>query len=109
MATQTTITFSLPTTNNDGSPITEALSANVLIDTVNPPVKSFPVPAAQIAAAVAGVVTVTFAELGFVGVPGTAYFADVDVSDADGTSPLSNQATFIFGKAPNAPTGFKVS
>lgn len=109
MTTQSTITFSLPTTNTDGSPITEALSATVFIDTVSPPVKSFAVPAANIAAAVAGVVTVTFAQLGFTPVKGTDYFADMSVTDADGTSALSNLDSFKYAVVPAAPTGFTVS
>jgi hypothetical protein len=103
---QTQVSFTVPTTNNDGSPITEALSYLVFIDTVNPPVKSYPVPAA--AAPVAGVLTVKFTDLGFTPVPGTDYFAAADDSDADGTSPLSNIVSFNYGVVPNAPTGFSV-
>jgi hypothetical protein len=103
---QTKVTLTVPTTNNDGSPITEALSFNVFVDTVNPPVKSFPVPTAEITTA--STVTVTFAQLGFVPVPGTDYFAAADAADADGTSVLSNIVAFKYEVVPNAPTGFTV-
>jgi hypothetical protein len=109
-APQSKFQLQLPTTNTDGSPITETLSATVFVDTVNPPVKSFAVPAANMAAAVAGLVTVTFAQLGFVPVKGTSYFAGAEVSDADGTSIMSNPIdAFTYNIQPNAPTGFSVS
>jgi hypothetical protein len=106
---QSKVSFTLPTTNNDGSPITEALSAVVFIDTVSPPIASYPVPAANVAAAVGGVVTATFAQLGFVPKAGTDYFASADVTDADGTSLLAADVSFAYGVAPNPPTGFLVS
>jgi hypothetical protein len=106
---QTEVQFQLPTVNTDGSPITEALSAAVFIDTVNPPVKSYAVPGTVLAAAVAGLVTVTFAQLGFVPKSGT-YFAGAEVTDTDGTSVMSSPIdTFVYATAPAAPTGFKVS
>jgi hypothetical protein len=108
MTQQTKVTFTVPTTNTDGSPITEALSYTVFIDTANPPVKAYSVPAANIAAAVAGLVTVTFAQLGFTPVPGADYYADVSAADADGVSPLSNVFAFKYEVVPNAPTGFTV-
>ena len=108
------VSFAVPTTNTDGSTITGTLTYNVFIDTVNPPVKSFAVPAAEIAAAVAGVITATFAQLGFVPVNGTAYFAGVEAIEAEGTvnetSVMSSPiATFTYAVAPNAPTGFSVA
>lgn len=104
---QTKISFVLPTANTDGSPITEALTGIALIDTVNPPVKAYPIPASVVS--VAGVLTATFAQLGFVPVPGTDYFAAAEVSDADGTSALSSPVvSFKYEVVPNAPTGFTV-
>lgn len=103
---QTEVTIQAPTQNTDGSVITEVLSYNVFIDTVNPPVKSFPVPAAVITT---GTFSVTFAQLGFTPVPGTDYFASVDCSDADGTSVNAADVSFKYAVVPNAPTGFTVS
>lgn len=108
MTVQTQIQFNAPTANTDGSAITEALSYVALIDTVNPPVKSYAVPAAQVAAAVAGLVTVTFAELGFVPVKNTDYFVSVTATDTDGTSADATVDTFKYAVVPNAPTGLKV-
>lgn len=105
----TQVQFQLPTNNTDGSPIAGPISAVVLIDTVNPPIKSFAVPQANIAAAVAGLVTVTFAQLGFTPVAGTDYFADAEATDALGTSLPSAVVAFAYAVAPNAPAGFKVS
>src|ERR1700729_2052393 len=102
------VSFNVPTTNIDGTPITETLSYNVLIDTVSPPLKSYPVPAAQIAAAVAGVVTVTFVELGFTPVNKIPYFVTAVAADSDGTSGDANIATFINTPLPNAPTRLTV-
>ena len=108
MATE--LSFQAPTTNTDGSAITEALSYVAFIDTVNPPVKSYAVPAANVAAAVAGLITVTFAQLGFAPVDGTEYFVDVVATDADGNSAPSASINFTQPKAtPSAPTGVKIS
>ena len=104
---QTEISFNSPTTNADGTPITEALTFTALIDTVNPPVKSYAVPASATIAA--GVVTVTFAQLGFTPVNGTTYFVDVTATDASGTSVPSGEVTFAYAVPPSPPTGLKVS
>lgn len=103
---QTQIDFTVPTTNNDGSPITESLTYTAFIDTVNPPVKSFVISTG--ATITSGVLTVTFAQLGFIPVPGTDYFADAVASDADGSSLPSNVFAFKYEVVPNAPTGFLV-
>lgn len=104
---QTEISFNSPTTNADGTPITQALTFTALIDTVNPPVKSYAVPASATIAA--GVVTVTFAQLGFTPVNGTTYFVDVTATDASGTSAPSGEVTFTYAVPPSPPTGLKVS
>jgi hypothetical protein len=106
MTVQTQVSFNVPTTNTDGSAITEALSYAVFIDTVNPPVKSYAVPATVVA--VAGVLTVTFAQLGFVPVKNADYFATVTATDTDGTSVMSADFAFAYSVVPNAPTGLKV-
>lgn len=103
----TEISFDVPTTNADGTPLTEALSFTALIDTVSPPVKSYAVPAT--ATITSGVCTVTFAQLGFVPVNGTTYFIDATATDASGTSVPSNEATFTYSAPPSAPTNLKVS
>src|SRR5450759_794119 len=107
--TQTEISFTAPTKNTVGSPITKALSFTAFIDTVTPPVKSYSVPAANVGAAVAGVITVTFAQLGFVPVTNTDYFVDVTATDADGVSSPSASVQFGYSVVPSAPTGLKVS
>lgn len=98
---QTKVTITPPTTNTDGSPITETLSYAVFIDTVNPPVKNFPVPAAAVTGSP---FVVTFTQLGFTPVPGTDYFAAVDCTDADGTSVESTSFSFKYAVVPNAPS-----
>ena len=105
---QTELTFTEPTQNTDGSAIASPLSYTAFIDTVNPPVKSYAVPAAN-SVAVNGIVTVTFADIGFTPVSGTTYYADVTATDALGTSAPSNSATFAYDLAPKAPTGFTVA
>lgn len=102
---QTKLTIVAPTTNTDGSAITLPLSYTAFIDTVNPPVKSFAIPAAEITT---GTFAVTFAQLGFVPAPGTDYFASVDCSDTDGTSLMSADVSFKYAVVPSAPT-FTVS
>jgi len=99
--------FDVPTTNADGTPLTEAVSYNVLVDVINPPVKAYTVPAAD--APVSGVLTVTFAQLGFAPVTGTAYFAAAQAVDASGTSADSNIVAFTYLAPPSAPTGFTVA
>ncbi len=104
---QTEISFTAPTTNSDGSPLTEALSYVALIDTVNPPVKSYAVPST--ATITSGVVTATFAQLGFKPVNGSTYYVEVVATDADGSSQPSGEVTFTYSVPPSPPTGLKVS
>lgn len=103
------VSFTAVTTATDGSALTEPVNYAVQIDTVSPPVKSYPVPAANAAAAVAGTITATFAQLGFTPVEDTPYFVDVTATDADGTSAPSGIVTFTNKAVPNVPTGLKVS
>ena len=98
---QTKVTITAPTMNTDGSAITLPLTYTVFIDTVNPPVKAFAVPAAEITT---GTFVVTFAQLGFTPTPGTDYVASVDCSDTDGTSLMAADVSFKYGVVPNAPT-----
>lgn len=103
--------FQVPTVFDDGItpiPAAEAISYVVLIDVVNPPVHSYPVPAANVAAAVAGVVTVKFSDLGFTPVNKVTYFADATAVDSQQVSLPSNLVTFTYALTPKAPTGFRV-
>jgi hypothetical protein len=112
MALQKQVTFVAPTTYNDGAtplPTPDALSFNVLIDTVNPPVKSYPVPAAQTPSTPGATVTVTFAQLGFTPVGNTTYWASATATDAAGTSTETAPVSFLYELAPAAPTGFVVA
>lgn len=86
-----------------------ALAFTVFVDTVNPPVKSYPVPAANVAAATANTngskrITVdAVKDLSLTIVPGTTYF--VAVADALGTtiSPETAVLTFVDVVTPGAP------
>lgn len=105
----TQISFNAPTTNTDGTPITLPVSYVVSIDTVNPPAKAYPVPAAAVAAAVAGKITVTFAELGFTPVAGTTYYIDVDAAEGSNVSVDTPAITYVYAPTPNPPTAFTVA
>lgn len=107
MATPTKISFKPPTTNTDGTPITLALTYVAFIDKVDPPVKSYPVPAIPVAAD--GTITATFAQLGFVPVDNVKYFAFVEAVDSAGTSAPSAEVQFIYSVPPNPPTAPVVS
>ena len=106
MAQFSKVSFNVPTTNTDGTPLTEALSYVVFIDTVSIPQKSYQVPASI--QPVNGVLTVPFAALGFTPVNKTQYFAAAQAVDADGASGLSNVFAFTPIPEPSAPTGFLV-
>jgi hypothetical protein len=102
MSAQTKFTFIAPTTNDDGSLITQTLSYVAQINGVNYPFAATP--------DTTGTVTVLFASLlGFAPVTGTKYTADIEAVDADGSSSPSTSITFVYNLAPNAPTGLKVS
>lgn len=106
MALLSKVSFDVPTTNEDGTALTEAVTYTVLIDTVNPPVKGYLVPSAD--APISGVLTATFAQLGFTPVNGGQYYAAAEAVDASGTSGMSNVVGFIYAVPPAAPTGFTV-
>ena len=101
------ISFLAPTTNADGSPLTLPLTFKVYIDTVNPPVKSYDVPASI--AVQAGSVTATFAQLGFTPAANEVYYAGATAIDSAGESALSTVAIFTYAVVPATPTGFTVS
>ena len=109
MASQ--IQFTESTTYTDGTaiPAGTALSYNVLIDTVNPPVKAYPVPAANVAAAAAGVITVKFTDIEFVPVNNVEYFVAATEASGTAVSADSNVATFTQVVPPSPPTNLSVS
>lgn len=111
MTTLTQFQFQVPTTYDDGvTPIqaTDVLTYQVLIDVINPPARAYNVPAANVTAAVAGVVTVKFTDLGFTPVNKTAYFADAEAVDGQAVSLPSNVQAFTYALTPKAPSGFRV-
>jgi hypothetical protein len=111
MKTLSEFQFQIPTTYDDGvTPIspTDVIAYLVMVDTVTPPVKAYSVPAAAAAAAVNGVVTVKFTELGFVPVNKTVYYADAEAEEGQAVSLPSNIQGFTYNLTPKAPTGFTV-
>jgi len=106
-------TFDTPTKYQDGTPISAtdlaSISYRVLIDTVNPPVKGFPVPASNLAGARVNAdgsktVTVLFTDLGFAPTANTQYY--YAAQDSLGTMPaaISTVVPFANAVAPNAPS-----
>ena len=102
----TKFTIAESTTYTDGSaiPAGTVLAYDILVDTVNPPVKSFPVPAANVAAAASGLITVLFTDIGFVPVPNTPYFADATEATGAAVSAPSNAVMFVQVIPPSPPT-----
>jgi len=107
----TEISFKESTTYADGSPIPAGtpLTYNLLIDTVNPPLKSYSVPAANVAAAVGGTITVKFTDIGFVPLYNVPYF--VAATEATGTAVSADSTVVSFTQVipPAAPTGLVVA
>jgi hypothetical protein len=102
MSIQTKFTFTAPTNNDDGTPITLALTYVAQINGTDYPFTATP--------DASGTVIVLFSQLaGFTPVKGTKYTVDVVAIDADGSSSPSATITFVYNLAPNAPTGLKVS
>lgn len=107
MATELSFTGST-VVDSAGNPV--AVTYTALIDTVNPPVKAYPVPASIVPDG-NGTLTVTFTELGFGPIPGVTYFVDVTATDVTGTSTPSAVVSFsnaITVPVPPAPTNPKV-
>jgi hypothetical protein len=103
------ITFTVPTTFDDGTPITAAdLAAAkyaVFLDIVTPPVKQYPVPPALLQGT--GAVTVdTAKDLGVTLVPGTTYFVAMDDSVNQVLSDLTSVLTFKYTPKPLPPGNF---
>lgn len=103
------ITFTVPTQYDDGTPIAAAELATakyaVFLDTVNPPVKQYPVPAALLQST--GSVSVdTLKDLGVTLVPGTTYFVAMDDAVNGQLSDLTPVLTQIYTPKPNPPGNF---
>ena len=108
---QTEITFTAPATFSDGTtpiPAGTALTYTALIDTVNPPVKAYPVPAASAPTGPGASATVTFAALGFTPALFTAYYATVYATDAAGNSTDAPTVSFTYELPPGPVTNFSV-
>ena len=106
------ISFTAPTTYADGVtplPSPDALTFNALIDTVNPPVKSYVIPTAETSTVPGAVITATFAQLGFAPAVNTTYYATATASDATGTSADGNIISFTYVLPPAAVSGFTVA
>lgn len=100
----------------DGTAMTAAqiaaLTFTILIDTVNPPgptAKSYPVPAANVAAISGGKITVKFTDIGFVPATNVNYYADCIETEGVLASPSSGILSFINAQPPAAPSGFTVA
>lgn len=112
------VSFNSPLTYTDGSTIAAADLAGATyalqIDTVNPPVKSFPVPAANVAAAVANPdgskhITVAFSDVGFVPLANVTYFVAATDTVLGSTSVEAADVSFTNVVAPNPPSAVSVS
>lgn len=103
------ITFTVPTQYDDGSPISAAELATVkyavFLDTVNPPVKQYPVPPALLQTT-GGVTVDTAKDLGVTLVPGTTYYVAMDDSVNGQLSDLTSVLTYVYTPKPNPPGNF---
>ena len=91
-----------------------ALTYTIFLDTVNPPVKTYPVPAADLAAATANAngskhVTVNSTDLGVTPVAGTTYYVAVQDSLGNAVSPESPVLIYIDAITPGSVQNFTVS
>lgn len=109
MLTEFQFTESLTYADGTAIPAGTVLSYALLIDTVNPPVKSYPVPQANVDAADANhVVTVKFSDIGFTPAYNTPYF--VAATEATGAAVSVDSTVLPFEQVipPAAPTGLLV-
>ena len=114
----TKFTFKTPLNDSTGAPLSAAaiaaLTYNVLVDTVNPPLKAFPVPAANVSAATSNsdgtkTVTVLFTDIGFTPASNVTYFATAVDSEGGLASGDANIVSFTNTVAAANPTAFTVS
>lgn len=113
------ITFTTPIDYTDGSAIAAAALAaanyTVFVDTVNPPVKSYSVPAANLAAGVKqadGSLLVTVdavIDLKAPLVAGTSYFVAAEDTVSGQVSPETAILTVVYEPTPNSPGNFSAA
>jgi hypothetical protein len=113
------ISFDTPKQYTDGTNIPAAALAAakyfVLIDTANPPVTSFQVPAAIVAAAVANpdgtkrLNVDAVKDLGFNPTPGTPYFVEAKDSIGGVFSAATTILPYTYSPTPEAPANFSVA
>lgn len=113
------ISFSTPLKWSDGTtigiPDTATETFLVFVDTVNPPVKSYKVPAANFASATANAdgskqVTVDGVnDLGLTVTPGVKYYVAAEDTVDGILSPETAILTYVSSAAPSAPGNFSVA
>lgn len=91
-----------------------ALTFTIFLDTVTPPVKTYSVPAADIAAATANAngskhITVNATDLGVTPVPGMTYYVAVEDSLGSAVSVESAILTYVDTVTPGGVQNFTVS
>jgi hypothetical protein len=104
------LTFKVPTQYDDGSPIALADLATakyaVFLDTVNPPIKQYPVPPALLQQTTGAITVDTSKDLGVILVPGTTYYVAMDDSVGGVLSDLTSVLTYVYTPKPNPPGNF---
>ena len=118
MSNVSKLVWTPPTTNADGTPISPAdaaaLTYTAYIDTVNPPVKAYPIPPGAIVklsppAENGATMSVTAAGLGFIPTDGVTYYVAITATDTEGTSAQSAAASFTNKAVPSAPLDFSLA
>lgn len=116
MSTKFTFTTSTEYTDNSAISASDlaALTYEMLVDTVNPPLKAYPVPAANIAAGTANAdgsktVTVLFTDIGFTAADNVTYYATAADSLGALASGDANIVSFKNGVAAKPPGNFTVA
>lgn len=112
------ISFSTPLLFTDGSTIPTAALAQatytVYIDTVNPPVKSYTVPTANVAAATTNAdgskqVTLQATDVGVAVAPNVTYYVDTADSVSGNPSAQTSVLTYKYSPVPNSPGNFSLA
>lgn len=113
------ITFNTPLDYTDGTAIAAAALAaanyTIFLDTVNPPVKAYVVPPANLAAAVKnpdGTNTVTVDAIKDLGAPvaaGVTYFVAAEDTVSGAVSAETPILTYTYAPQPNPPGNFTVA
>lgn len=115
MARVTKLEWTPPTSNADGTPLSAADAAAMTytaqIDVINPPVKSYPIPAAAVKplsppASSGATVSAAFSDIGFTPADGVPYFVTITATDTEGTSAPTAVVSFTNIAVPSAPLDF---